>query len=115
MNLTRAVTQHRARREKNHSAIMTMVLRTTASMYARERLGEQQLVVVTDGASGRLLGYEHVDAGQRRSNHVAIESHVFSERDDVEVHTDLVDCNVYICAPEVLMLFSDNFDYQVSE
>lgn len=25
----------------------------------------------------------------------------------------MVEASIYICAPEVLMLFSDNFDYQV--
>eukprot|EP00887_Chlorella_sp_A99_P001611 scaffold8.g1611.t1 len=31
---------------------------------------------------------------------------------DTQVRTDLMDCHLYICSPEVLMLFSDNFDYQ---
>jgi len=30
----------------------------------------------------------------------------------VQVRTDLQDCHVDICAPEVLHLFTDNFDYQ---
>lgn len=30
-----------------------------------------------------------------------------------QVRTDMVETSIYICAPEVLMLFSDNFDYQV--
>ena len=29
-------------------------------------------------------------------------------------HTDLLDCNVDICSPELMVQFSDNFDYQVS-
>jgi hypothetical protein len=28
------------------------------------------------------------------------------------VRTDLIDTNISICSPEVLMMFSDNFDYQ---
>ena len=31
---------------------------------------------------------------------------------DLQVRTDLIDTQISICAPEVLMLFSDNFDYQ---
>ena len=30
----------------------------------------------------------------------------------VQVRSDLIDSQIAICAPEVLMLFSDNFDYQ---
>jgi hypothetical protein len=29
-----------------------------------------------------------------------------------QLRSDLMDCHIAICAPEVLMLFSDNFDYQ---
>jgi hypothetical protein len=30
----------------------------------------------------------------------------------LQVRTDLMDTHIAVCAPEVLMLFSDNFDYQ---
>lgn len=36
----------------------------------------------------------------------------FSERDCVALRYDLTDCGIYICAPDVLVLFSDNFDFQ---
>jgi translation initiation factor eIF-2B subunit epsilon len=49
---------------------------------------------------------------QRRRRVVSLETALFSERDDVALRTDLMDVGIYICAPEVLMLFSDNFDYQ---
>lgn len=42
-----------------------------------------------------------------------VDAHFWGERDSVQLRADLVDCEVAICAPEVLMLFSDNFDYQV--
>jgi translation initiation factor eIF-2B subunit epsilon len=28
------------------------------------------------------------------------------------IRTDLLDCNVDICSPEMMLQFSDNFDYQ---
>jgi translation initiation factor eIF-2B subunit epsilon len=30
----------------------------------------------------------------------------------LDFHTDLLDCNVDICSPELMVQFSDNFDYQ---
>jgi translation initiation factor eIF-2B subunit epsilon len=30
----------------------------------------------------------------------------------LQVRTDLMDTHIAVCAPEVIMLFSDNFDYQ---
>ena len=37
---------------------------------------------------------------------------MFEGRQAVQLLTDLEDCFIDICAPEVLMLFTDNFDYQ---
>ena len=37
---------------------------------------------------------------------------ILEEHAQVQFRYDLLDCHVDICAPEVLMLFSDNFDYQ---
>ena len=42
-----------------------------------------------------------------------IDAHFWGETDQVEIRSDLAHTHIYICAPEVLMLFSDNFDYQV--
>lgn len=49
----------------------------------------------------------------KREKLMALDTHLFGERDTVEVRSDLADSEIYICSPEVLMLFSDNFDYQV--
>lgn len=49
----------------------------------------------------------------RQRNHVPVDAVFYSERDAVQLRSDLLATHVYICAPEVLMLFSDNFDYQV--
>ena len=37
---------------------------------------------------------------------------LFGEVTNIRVRTNLMDCHVDICAPEFLMLFTDNFDYQ---
>lgn len=41
-----------------------------------------------------------------------IDTTFFSERDSLNLRYDLADTGIYICAPDVLLLFSDNFDYQ---
>lgn len=99
MNLRRAVEHHRARRERNKNSIMTMVLRRTTSALARERLAERPLVVTLDSAD-RVLGYQHIDPARRKSNHVAVEAHVFSERDDVQVWMlGIVRCSLVVHVP----------------
>lgn len=39
-------------------------------------------------------------------------AHTHARARGPQVRTDLMDTHIAICAPEVLMLFSDNFDYQ---
>ena len=61
------------------------------------------------------LGYcrtEDMDSSKSRKQTI-LDAEFFSGRDDLMLRTDLLDLHVYICAPEVLLLFSDNFDYQV--
>ncbi len=41
-----------------------------------------------------------------------MDAHFFGERDTVQLKNNMLDGQIQICAPEVLMLFTDNFDYQ---
>ncbi len=56
---------------------------------------------------------EDLDSSKQKK-HLTLDAQNFSERDMISLRTDLLDARIYICAPDVLMLFSDNFDYQVS-
>ena len=53
-----------------------------------------------------------VDLGRPLPVQAVIDAHFWGETDAVEVRADLADTGIYLCAPEVLLLFSDNFDYQ---
>lgn len=39
----------------------------------------------------------------------------FQEHGELQLRSDLLDCHVDVCSPEVLVQLSDNFDYQVRE
>mmetsp|Transcript_1893 Transcript_1893/g.5530 ORF Transcript_1893/g.5530 Transcript_1893/m.5530 type:complete len:764 (+) Transcript_1893:77-2368(+) len=115
MDLAAAVKAHRSRREKDKNAILTMVMRPATSPLHRARLGKDELAVVINPATGQLLKYEDLSvpaAGKGRRSHLAVDAHLFGEHDVLSARTDLLDCQVYIAAVDVLMLFSDNFDYQ---
>ncbi|BDA43794.1 Translation initiation factor eIF-2B subunit epsilon [Coccomyxa sp. Obi] len=112
MDLGSAVHAHRARREKNKNALMTMVMKAGTTPAQRRRLGDHSLLVAMDPQTKRLLRYEEVEAGKPLPKQATIDAHFWGEADAVEVRTDLADTYIYICAPEVLMLFSDNFDFQ---
>lgn len=79
----------------------------------RQRLGETQLTLAVDPATMRLLKFEEQDEGAP-AKPPSLDAHLFAETDVVQIRTDLLDCHCCICSPEVLLLFSDNFDYQVN-
>lgn len=54
--------------------------------------------------------FEDVDSSKKD---IYMDADYFSGHQELLLRTDLLNLRVYICAPEVLMLFSDNFDYQV--
>lgn len=111
MRLAPMLEAHRARRAADKNAIMTLAMQPVSHPSQRVRLGDSELVVVLDSATQRLLKYTEIEAG-RPSPLAKLDCAMFSERDEVQVRCDLMDTHIAICAPEVLMLFSDNFDYQ---
>lgn len=116
MKLGAAMDAHRRRRGADKSAIMTLVMRGGMTPAHRVRLGASGVTTVIDPATARLLKYEeHTPGSSGRISYnkgLRLDAAFFSERDDVAIRSDLIETGVYLCAPEVLMLFSDNFDYQ---
>ena len=119
MKLSPAMEAHRRRRSSDKSSIMTLVMKSEMSPMHRIRFGASGVTSVIDSGSNRLLKYEEIpnpgenqnlSASRRRG--LLLDAALFSERDDISIRSDLVETGVYICAPEVLMIFSDNFDYQ---
>ena len=121
MDLKRALEAHLERRKTEKLAIMTMCFQKLGQRLREERLGESNLVVVTDPENNRVLHYdEHPSPSAPAEGHsrrpklppLSLDASLFSDHVNLRVRTDLRDCHVDICAPEVLYLFTDNFDYQ---
>lgn len=112
MNLRKALDAHKARRAADKNAIMTLAMNTQVDASQRLRLGINDLAVAIDGNTKKLLSYINYEDGVASTDKIDVDTTFFSERDAVTLRYDLHDPEVYICAPEVLLLFSDNFDYQ---
>ncbi|CAK0779954.1 hypothetical protein CVIRNUC_004898 [Coccomyxa viridis] len=112
MDLGAALEAHKMRRDKNKNALMTMVMKAGITASQRRRRGDIGLTLAMDPKTRRLLRYEEVEPARAMPKQAVIDAHFWGEADEVEVRADLADTHIYICAPEVLMLFSDNFDYQ---
>ncbi|EXJ88914.1 hypothetical protein A1O3_01978 [Capronia epimyces CBS 606.96] len=103
-----ALRQHKNRREKDKNAIMTMILRE-AGPGAYDYGSGIVPTFVLDPTKDRCLHYEESFPGTQFTAHIDPEILKSSETD---VRQDLIDCRLDICTPDVLSLWSDNFDNQ---
>lgn len=107
-----ALTQHRARREADKNAIMTMVLREAGRNH-RTKSSSVSPVFVIDPTKDRCLHYEEID--RHSDEHPArlnIDAEIILSHPELDIRQDLIDCSIDICTPDVLSLWSDSFDYQ---
>ncbi|KAJ4291549.1 translation initiation factor eIF-2B epsilon subunit, GEF [Collariella sp. IMI 366227] len=112
IQLDAVLAKHRARREANRDACMTMVLRSAGerSHRAAKARGITPVFVI-DPTTGRCLQYEETHPLQSE-HYVELDPAVFSHG-SFEIRSDLMDCGIDICTPDVLALWSESFDYEL--
>lgn len=106
--LEKALSQHKSRREKDKNAIMTMVLRESEPSVHEYSDGVVSTFVL-DPTKNRCLHYEESPPGTQFTAQIDPE---ILKTPELEVRQDLFDCRIDICTPDVLSLWSDNFDNQ---
>lgn len=111
VSLGPALAKHRARREKDRNAIMTMVLREAGAEHRTKSTGRRPVFVI-DPAADRCVHYEEIGHRQKNDRYVKLDPGLLTTHSQLDVREDLIDCYIDICTPEVLSLWSDNFDYQ---
>lgn len=114
MPIEGALATHRARREADKNAIMTMVLREAGRNH-RTKSSSVSPVFIVDPTKDRCLHYEEIDHHAEHSEHGArlnIDTEIIASHPEIDIRQDLIDCSIDICTPDVLSLWSDSFDYQ---
>lgn len=105
-----ALAAHRARRTKDKNAIMTMVLREAGTNHRSKARGTSPVFVI-DPTKDRCLHFEQMP-NRDQTHFLSIDPELLSEHQELEIRQDLIDCGIDICTPDVLALWSDNFDFQ---
>jgi len=107
INLKPVIEEHRRRKQADPTAVMTMVLKEVGPAAAVRPVADD-LVVGLDARTGQVVHFEDdpAKAGAR------VPFGILVEHPELELRGDLMDCHVDVCSPEVLVAFSDNFDYQ---
>ncbi|OVA19098.1 Bacterial transferase hexapeptide repeat [Macleaya cordata] len=112
MCLTQALQEHKERKKKDSNAIMTMVIKKSkpSPLTHQTRLGTDELFIAINPDTKQLMYYE--DKADDSKGMIALEKALLIDNPSMSVHNDKQDCYIDICSPEVLSLFTDNFDYQ---
>jgi len=108
--LESALAMHRARRAKDKNAIMTMVLREAGTTHRTKAQGVSPVFVI-DPTKDRCLHFEQMP-NKEQTHFLTIDPELLSSHQEIEIRQDLIDCGIDICTPDVLALWSDNFDFQ---
>lgn len=111
IKLDDALAKHKARRDANRDAVMTVVLRDGGLDHHRTKARAITPVFSVEAKTSRCLHYEEIHTLQ--SDHYAILDPTIFEHEDVELRTDLIDPGIDICTPDVLALWSESFDYEL--
>ncbi|WCJ43261.1 Translation initiation factor eIF-2B subunit epsilon [Euphorbia peplus] len=112
MSLTEAILEHKERRKKDNNAVMTMVIKRSkpSPIIHQSRLGTDELFLAVDPETKQLLYYE--DRAEHLKGVIPLDNMLLADNPRISLHNDSEDCYIDICSPEVLSLFTDNFDYQ---
>lgn len=112
MSLTKALQEHKERRRKDANAVMTMVVKQSkpSLVTCQSRIGTDELIMAIDPDTKQLLYYD--DKADHIKGTVSLDRTLLADIPSISLHNDKQDCYIDICSPEVLSLFTDNFDYQ---
>lgn len=107
MNLKKAIEFHKERRKDDMNAIMTVVLKPVQKGAGVKPVMDD-LVVAFDKQTSQLLLFDD----DIKKENIDLPLEIIEDHPSLVMRTDLLDCQVDICSPELIMQFSDNFDYQ---
>jgi translation initiation factor eIF-2B subunit epsilon len=112
LDLKKAIAYHKQKRKEDSNCVMTLVMKplsnnTTSTSSIRPVVDD--LVVGVDSNTQQLLLFEDALTNPTLS----LPQGLLEENTiDLSIYTNLLDCQVDICSPELILQFSDNFDYQ---
>ena len=124
VDIVPALEQHKIRHKKDSSAIMTVLLKEVGGWsVSKDRDGNtsykasslrslnEDLIVglnTANPAGNRILCY---DSNPDKPGSTVIPTSFFAANAQIELRNDMLDTGIYICSPDVLARFSDEFDF----
>lgn len=115
IDLNKAFQDHLKAAETDKSTIMTMIL-TKTSEYLKKNvysgpnlhvLRDQHLIGI-DEDSNKILFFDSIS----RTKSISIDKNIFKSYRNTRFYNNLEESGIYICSPELLTVFTENFDFQ---
>mmetsp|Transcript_15421 Transcript_15421/g.29081 ORF Transcript_15421/g.29081 Transcript_15421/m.29081 type:complete len:805 (-) Transcript_15421:48-2462(-) len=116
--------KHKIRHKKDSSAIMTVLMKEVGGWSVSQdthgdfayqtssiRNLNDDLIVALNAKNPegiRILSY---DSSPDHTSYTKIPTSFFTSNSEIELRNDMLDTGIYICSPDVLARFSDEFDY----
>lgn len=114
INLESALAKHKARREANREAIMTVVLMDSGLKDNRTKVKGATPVFAIEPDTGRVVQYEEMNPLAKSSDRYLLwDKHIFTDFDAMDLRADIIDPGIDICTPDALALWSESFDYEL--
>eukprot|EP00299_Pterocystis_sp_00344_P014627 c7257_g1_i1.p1 GENE.c7257_g1_i1~~c7257_g1_i1.p1 ORF type:complete len:643 (+),score=178.39 c7257_g1_i1:69-1997(+) len=105
VDLRPLIQDFRALREADSHALL-QVLFKKAPLESRLRRVDEETLIAIDTRTSEILHYENHDNSAAKTR---LPLALFSDRNNVTIHMDWMECGVLLCAPEVLFQFTDSF------
>ena len=107
MDLRSVIEDHKVAKKADQNKIMTMCMAKAHSSGSLRPVLDD-LVVGLDEETHQVVLFNN----EPTRGSVSVASELFKEHGRIAFHSDMLDCRVDVCSPEVLVQISDNFDYQ---
>lgn len=107
-NLSHVLQEFKVRHKQDNSSIMTCVFQKVGPTTHLRPPTSDLIVGIDPSRENRILVYDDHPLSSKTS----IPCSFFASHSQVQLHHDLVDVGIYICSPQVLARFSDEFDYR---
>jgi translation initiation factor eIF-2B subunit epsilon len=106
INLRTAMEFHKKKRNEDSHCIMTMVLKKVKETASAKPIYDD-LIVGMNKSTGQIVLFDN----SYRESSLKVPLDLIKSTREISLSFDFLDCNVDICSPELLLQFSDNFDY----
>lgn len=107
INLKKAIAYHKKKRAEDMNNIMTLTLKRVQKTAGVKPILDD-LVVGMHKTSSQIILFD--DSYNKGAIRVPLD--LMRNAGEVVFSTEFMDCNVDICSPELILQFSDNYDYQ---